>query len=210
MKFVKYILPVVILTSCSPEIINMDTAKQQVKNYYESGAYSKEVEQIVDDTIDKLSDTNLSGKSAVVFDVDDTVLSGYEYTKSLGFGFTYPTWKEWMMNEKLKAIPEVKRLYDWLIEKHIHVIFLTGRRDGECSATYDNLVKEGYVAFDTLICRSQYESNVKAADYKPAQRKALTENGYNIVACIGDQWSDISGEFTGIKVKLPNYLYLVH
>ncbi|MFC2134586.1 HAD family acid phosphatase [Bacteroidota bacterium] len=187
----------------------MDSARDQVKEYYESGTYAGEVNQIIDETTQKLSGKKLSENSAVIFDVDDTVLSSYEYTRLLGFGFNYSTWIQWMHDEKLTAIPQVKKIYDWLIEKDISVIFLTGRRAGECNATYNNLIKEGYTKFDTLICRPDRSFDAPASDYKSAERKALTDSGYDIIACFGDQWSDLAGDYTGIKVKLPNYLYQI-
>jgi len=207
MRAIVYALAVIILTGCSQSIINMDTARDQVKHYYESGTYSREVEQIIDETLNELSKKKFSEKTAVVFDVDDTVLSSYEYTLLLGFGFNYSTWIQWMHDEKLAAIPQVKKMYDWLLEKEVKIIFLTGRRAGECDATYKNLVKEGFTQFDTLICRPDQQFSMAASEYKPAQRKALTEKGYKIIACFGDQWSDLNGDYTGIKVKLPNYLY---
>jgi len=209
MRLTVYIAAAIILTACTTEIINMDTAREQVKNYYESGAYAEETEQIISDAINKISKMELNENSAVVFDVDDTLLSSYEYTSSIGFGFSYPTWKEWIHDERLTAVPQVKKIYDWLVQKNVNIILLTGRRSDECESTYKNLMSEGFTTFDTLICRPAHESKIDAADYKPAQRKALTAKGYEIIACFGDQWSDLNGEYTGLKVKLPNYLYLI-
>ena len=48
-----------------------------------------------------------------------------------------------------------------------------------------------------------------AAEWKEAKREVLVSKGYNIIACIGDQWSDLEGGSTGIKIKLPSYLYLL-
>jgi len=35
------------------------------------------------------------------------------------------------------------------------------------------------------------------------------KKGYEIIANIGDQWSDLVGGNSGYKIKLPNYLYLI-
>lgn len=209
MKSILFGIFIILLTGCSNKIINMDTARDQIKDFYESGKYAEEVKQVIDETLDELAGVETDENSAVVFDVDDTALSSYGYTSSIGFGFSYSTWKEYMTEGKLTAIPEVKKIYNWLIDKDVNVIFITGRQADEYDATYNNLVKEGYTTFDTLIVRPAHESKIDAADYKPAQRKALTQKGYDIIACFGDQWSDLSGDYTGIKVKLPNYLYLV-
>lgn len=51
---------------------------------------------------------------------------------------------------------------------------------------------------------------VQAAEYKSARRTSfVVEENYNIVGCVGDQWSDLQGPYTGFKVKIPNYLYFL-
>jgi len=45
--------------------------------------------------------------------------------------------------------------------------------------------------------------------YKTNERNKLVEKGYEIVATIGDQYSDILGTNHGIQIKLPNYQYIV-
>lgn len=201
------LLVLLAVSSCSSEMMNMDTVRNQMRNYYESGRYAEEVEKIINETKNELSVAEFPENAAVVFDVDDTVLSSYEYTRLMGFGFNYSSWIQYMHDGRLSSIPQVKRMYEWLLEKEVKIIFLTGRRAGECDATYNNLVKEGFTQFDTLICRPDHQFSMPASEYKPAQRQALTESGYNIIACFGDQWSDLSGNNTGLKVKLPNYLY---
>jgi hypothetical protein len=34
-----------------------------------------------------------------------------------------------------------------------------------------------------------------------------TNKGYDIIISVGDQWTVLEDDFTGIKVKLPYYLY---
>ena len=50
---------------------------------------------------------------------------------------------------------------------------------------------------------------LSAAVFKTARRAQLTQQGFNIVANFGDQWSDVVGDCSGFRVKLPNYIYLV-
>ena len=44
---------------------------------------------------------------------------------------------------------------------------------------------------------------------KSSKRKELVERGYDIIGTVGDQRSDIDGPYSGIQVKIPNYLYLI-
>jgi predicted secreted acid phosphatase len=50
---------------------------------------------------------------------------------------------------------------------------------------------------------------MSAGVFKNYERSVLADKGYEIVINVGDQWSDFEGENNGLKVKLPNYLYLI-
>jgi len=46
--------------------------------------------------------------------------------------------------------------------------------------------------------------------YKSDVRKQLEEEGYRIWGNVGDQWSDIKGDYLGNRTfKLPNPMYFV-
>ncbi len=199
--------------SCSSaptlQIINLDAAKNAVQGYYESGAFERECERIIDDAINRLETIPLKKNMTVVFDIDETALSNYDHTKEIGFGYVPKLWTEWLLKADAKAIPQTKRFYDWLISKNIGVIFLTGRYEETRDATIKNLFDQGYTKFDTLIVRRNDERTIPAAKFKALKREELVMKGYEIIACIGDQWSDLIGGNTGYKIKLPNYLYLI-
>ncbi len=196
-------------TESSLRIMNLEAAKNAVTAYYKSGEYDRECSKIIDEAESYLDGKKVTDKSAVVFDVDDTALSNYEQTKSIGFGYIYKLWSEYILEGKAPAIKETKKFYDYLVSMNIHVIFLTGRTERFRDATKKNLLYCGYTKFDTLIVRSDAEKNIPAAEFKTIKREELTKKGYDIIACIGDQWSDLVGGNTGYKIKLPNYLYLI-
>lgn len=210
MKFPFLILAALVLQNCSREIVNLDTAKEIVREYYENGQYDKEVTEIINEAKEKLSKLNPGDDSVVVFDIDDTAISGYEYTEEIGFGYFREHWRKWAEEADAPAIKQVKEFYNWLIERKIHVIFLTGRIEDVRDVTHKNLIYSGYTKYDTLICRNSDQRKIPAAEYKTTVRTQLTEKGYNIIACIGDQYSDLEGEYTGLKIKIPNYLYLTN
>jgi acid phosphatase len=189
--------------------MNLGAAKNAVQAYYESGEFDRECANIIDDAIDQIEEIKLTGKPTIVFDIDETAFSNYEYTKEIGFGYVYKLWNEWQQKGIAPAIKDTKRFYDYLISKNIHVIFITGRYLEVGEATKRNLLEQGYTKFDTLIIRSESERKIPAAEWKAAKREELVSKGYNIIACIGDQWSDLVGGNAGIKIKLPSYLYLL-
>jgi len=213
-KFLALITIVVLLNNCNsvstPQgLMNLSDAKVLVQNYYESGTFDAECKQIIDDAIAQIEKIKLSDSSAVVFDIDETALSNYDLTKEIGFGFRADLWDAWLQKASAKAIPQTKRFYDWLISKNIRVIFLTGRSEKEREASAKNLYNEGYTKYDTLIVRNPDEKKIPAAEFKAGKRERLTRKGYKIIACVGDQWSDLVGGNAGIKIKLPNYLYII-
>ena len=202
---------VIFISGCSSstDIINLDLAKKHVKDYYENGTFERECEKIINAAKNEISGIALENNSTVIFDVDDTALSNYEYTKNIGFGYSHSVWDEWINSGKSGAIPQVKQFYNWLITKNIKVVFITGRNANTYTATKNNLFNAGYTIFDTLIVRNDAEKKLPAAEFKSMKREELTQRGYKIIAGIGDQTSDLEGKYVGIKIQLPNYLYII-
>lgn len=189
-------------------LINLTHAKNRVTAYYEKGEYNEELKKIVDEALAEFKDYEFTDSTAVVFDIDETTLSNYEHIKEINFGYKSDIWDAWVLKEKATAIEEVKRLYDFFVEHDVNIFFITGRKEHTCGATYNNLMKAGYSRIDTLICKPQVKG-LKAADYKPKHRENLSKMGYDIIATIGDQYSDLDGGYTGKEIKLPNYMYEV-
>jgi acid phosphatase len=205
-----FLLSVALFSHCSSDkIINLGEAKNIVQTYYESGEFDLECSKIIDDAISYFNKKKMSEKSVVVFDIDETALSNYQYTKEIGFGYINKSWNEWQQKAKAPAIKNTKRFYDYLISKNVRVVFLTGREAEAREATQRNLIEQGYTKFDTLIVRSEVERNLSAASFKLQKRNELVRNGYDIIASVGDQSSDFTGGNTGYEIKLPNYLYLL-
>lgn len=199
------------LTNCcsSPEILDLRTAKDLVENYYESGEYDKELNEIYSEARKQVEKIKITNRSAAIFDVDDTALSNYEISKRLDFGYDYQIVQDWVMKAKLPAIKQTLEFYNYLKSKGVKLIFLTGRQSEEYDATFRNLIETGYTDFDTLIVRNERARKIGAALFKSTTRKDLTEKGYDIILCVGDQLSDLEGAYTGIKIKIPNYLYQI-
>lgn len=202
-----FIVTILLWDCSSNQLINLRIAKDVVKDYYESGKYDEELNKIYSQAKSQIEKIKIKNNSAAIFDVDETALSNYEISKRLDFGYDYKIVQDWVMSAKLPAIKQTLDFYNYLKSKGIKLIFLTGRQSEEYDATYQNLVEQGYRDFDTIIVRSERERKTGAAEFKSQKRKELTAKGYEIIICVGDQWTDLEGSYTGIKVKLPNYLY---
>ncbi|MBZ0198471.1 MAG: HAD family acid phosphatase, partial [Ignavibacteriaceae bacterium] len=157
----------------------------------------------------KFNSPNITANPAVVFDVDETALTNYEIIHASDFGYVREIWNSWVAQSTGPANKPVKRLYDYFVKKEIKIIFLTGRTEEKYEATFKNLINAGYTKFDTLVVLSKEYSKLGSAEFKSDIRKKFTEKGYNIIATVGDQYPDINGANTGLKIKIPNYLYLV-
>lgn len=58
--------------------------------------------------------------------------------------------------------------------------------------------------------RTAADKGKGAVVYKSGIRKQLAEEGYRIWGNVGDQWSDLQGDFSGNRTfKLPNPMYFV-
>jgi acid phosphatase len=199
------------LFSCAAEKkpVNLSIAREEVKQYYESGKYDEELNQVIEEAKSKFDKVQYKENSVVIFDVDETALDNFELAEKMGFGYSYEMNKKWNAELKAPAINQVKELYEFLLSKGSKIIFLTGRNFYEYEVTYQNLVKEGYTVFDSLITQIGDETKMKAKDFKSGKRIWLTKQGYDIAGTVGDQWSDLEGFYHGIQVKIPNYLYLI-
>ncbi len=195
--------------SKSEELINLALVKEQIKDYHKNGKYNSDLKMIVKKAKDEFGRIVPKDNSLVIFDIDETSLSNYQFGLDYDFGFNDNIWDIWVSSKKATAIKEVKGLYDMLLSKGFKVAFITGRNRSHYDATKENLISEGYTKFDTLITRRMDALKTTAVDYKSKERKQLVENGYVIAGTIGDQFSDLEGPYHGIQVKLPNYQYIV-
>jgi len=116
---------------------------------------------------------------------------------------------KWVHTGSAPAINQTLATYHLLLSRGYRIVFLTGRSHLVSDITASNLKRAGYNQYSQLITRNDDELKLSAAVFKTARRAQLTQQGYNIVANFGDQWSDVAGDCSGFRVKLPNYIYLV-
>lgn len=204
-----YIITIaLVFSSCDKNIENLSVSKSRVIDYYESGEYEDNLQAALEPAYEFLSERADVVNPAVIFDVDETILSNYDYIKSIDFGYERKLWDDYLANIDAKPINSTVDLYKSLIEKNIAVIFLTARSQETYHHTFENLKSVGIDKFDTLICRAEEYEKISSSEFKELERIRLTETGYNIIMCVGDQDSDMQGKNTGVKIKLPNKMYI--
>lgn len=215
LKKLTYVLTLLVMTlflqncknECSHETENLDVSKKNIANYYESGLYETDLDKALEPAYEALK-KSYNKNAAIIFDVDETILSNYNYIKSINFGYESDLWNIYLKEGSADPIDKTVEFYKKAVESGLSVIFLTARTSESCEHTYDNLISSGITEFDTLICKGPEFEGLPSQQFKETERRLLTEAGYDIVMCVGDQPTDLAGENTGVKIKLPNKLYI--
>lgn len=192
----------------SQDLKNLSLAKDALKHYYTTSYYS-DVDSMIRLAYKKLENTPVPEKSCAVFDVDETTLDNYQEIASLDFGYRPDLWDNWIYSASANAIKPVKEFYDSLKSRGVRLIFVTGRDTRHYDATKKNLELAGYTGFDTLIVKDGHGTYSSTGEYKKEIRHRLEQKGYKILICVGDQESDFNGFSGPIRVKIPNFIYLV-
>ncbi|HRE41290.1 MAG TPA: HAD family acid phosphatase [Ignavibacteria bacterium] len=176
--------------------------------YYNSGGFDNEINDISDHYISLLQNISVTeGKSAIVFDLDETLLSNIKlYERNTEWYDT--TWSNWVKGLNSFAMP-TKKIYDFAKEKGFKIILITGSPDTLEEYIKENLKRNGYDGYDTLICRPPQFYTTTALEYKSHFRKLFSESGLTIEANCGDQYSDMGGGYSGIFMRIPNYIYYI-
>ena len=168
---------------------------------------------------------------AIVLDADDTTLWTYDMeVADMHFVFDPAEQDVWVHDERFPATPSMTNLVSVAERSGCTVIGLTGRNEAQQTATIDNLHRVGFPQFAaeqdghrtyftkwTGTGTSQQPSYVHCAtakcttiEYK-SQTRAFIESraggSYDIVANVGDQYSDLIGGSADRSVKLPNPTY---
>lgn len=144
-------------------------------------------------------------KPAIVFDVDETLLSNW--TAIVADGFVYgPKSQAEAVDEIGTAIKPSLDLYNLAKAKGIDVFLITGRPEAQRDHTASNLTREGFTGYKQLVLKPAGFTGTTVA-YKAGARKAIEDQGYDILATVGDQYSDLAGGYADSAFKLPNPFY---
>jgi predicted secreted acid phosphatase len=146
-------------------------------------------------------------KLAIVFDIDETTLSNYSAIEADEFTFGTNSQNE-AQNQVGEAIDPSLALFNLAKKKKIAIFLITGRRENVRTPTEQNLAREGYTGYKRLFLKPQ-DSTASTVDYKSGAREDIEDQGYRIVANVGDQYSDLAGGHGDVVFKLPNPFYFL-
>ncbi|MFG2125712.1 HAD family acid phosphatase [Streptomyces sp. NPDC048710] len=126
-------------------------------------------------------------KQAIVFDIDNTTLE-------TDFGFSYPQ----------PANKPVLNVAEYAQEHGVSLFFVTARPGIIYWPTEYNLEHDGYDV-SGLYVRGLFDLFKDVAAYKTAQRVDIENQGYTIIANVGNSATDLSGGHAEKTFKLPDY-----
>src|SRR5688572_21677385 len=99
-------------TSGRREPLNLSTAKDAVVRYVDSGGYERDLAMVAVRATawleERAARRGPSERLAVVFDVDETVLSNYGHMRAIEFGYEPNDWHAWVERAEAPAIASVR------------------------------------------------------------------------------------------------------
>ncbi len=193
------------------EPANLSALKAEIVGYVRSGDYEREVEGVARAAEQwvaaRVASRQAGERLAVVFDVDETLLSNWPLMHRLDLGYVPAEWTRWVDAAEAPAIEPVRRLFRAVREKGVEVVVLTGRTERDRPATERNLRAIGCGDYAAFVCMPDGAKESTAA-FKTAARRRLADQGFVFIANVGDQMSDLVGGYAEKTFKLPGPFYL--
>lgn len=190
------------------ELGNFGAHKRLIVEFHDSGEWEAQIDAITAQARERLdAELATARRPAIVLDVDDTALSTFAVQRRLGFGWVPSHWTQWVETGVAPAHLGVLALYRHALDRGVAVFFVTGRRERLREATERQLRAAGYDHWAELHLKPDDYTERSVVPYKAGVRRAIEEQGFEIVLNMGDQWSDLKGGFTRATFKLPNPMY---
>lgn len=143
----------------------------------------------VSDRVKKLVNEN---EGAVVFDIDETLITGREYEGRIFFIK--------QAQGKLRPIKEMIDLHNWIQQQGRKTFIITARRPHMMNVTVENLKKAGLRGQAKLYMKP---IGMDKVEFKSGVRRHI-ELDTPIIANIGDQQTDLDGGHSMETFLLPS------
>ncbi len=204
-----------------PQPANVGDAGAAARAYHDSGAYARGLA-----TVGKqagawiAAHAHAAKKPALVLDIDETALSNWEiivrddFGRPIGGPCDLSTdapcgWAAWDQLGRDPAIGATLDVFNLARAHGVTVFFITGRPENQRDATERNLKAAGYDGYEHLYMVPDGAHFASAADFKTPIRAQIEQQGYTIIANIGDQPSDLLGGHSQKDFLLPDPFYRV-
>lgn len=141
--------------------------------------------------LDQTLSKPLSGKLAIVVDIDETVLDNSPFEARCIVNKTvYPKgWSEWIAESNAVAIPGAVEFLNYTTSKNVEVFYISNRKVDEMQATIINLKKAGFPLAD------EKHLMLKTSTSNKEERRLNLLKTHNIIMLIGDNLNDFTNIF---------------
>ena len=191
---------------------NLGLLKERVREFMDSPEYFAEIEPVARDAVEFIAERAAQRAEdeelAIVLDIDETSLSNYPHIRKMDFAFSDDHWDAWLLEARCPPILPVLEIHRAARAHGVAVFFLSGRKEFSRKATARNLEATGFGGFEGLILKTD-DSTEATSEFKARERGKLADAGWTIIACVGDQESDLTGGNTGRTFKVPNPAYFI-
>jgi len=200
---------------------NVGDARDAARAYHDSGAYDRDLAAVARQADEWIAArSGAAPRPALVLDIDETALSNWEvivrddFGRPIGGPCDLATdapcgWAAWDQLGRDPAIAPTLDLFRQARRRGIDVFFITGRPENQRAATERNLRASGYAGYARLFMVPNGAHYASAADFKGPVRAQIEQLGYQIIANVGDQPSDLHGGHAERDFLLPNPFYRV-
>jgi len=200
--------------------LNLGPVKDMLREYHQKN-YDMDVAAVFDSAKKYIERAAAQVKRpALVLDIDETSLTNWPNLLADDFGFVAAGpcdalpigpcgFNQWILKGSAKAIEPARRLFEAAKAEGVAVIFITGRTDNQRDITILNLDHAGFDGWTELRTRPDRDDLSTVQEFKTAERSKVEAEGYTIIANVGDQFSDLDGEHSGCRFKVPNPFYFI-
>jgi predicted secreted acid phosphatase len=189
--------------------------------YHNSGAYDRDLAAVSNEASTWVAERAPQVKKpALVLDIDDTALSNWEVIVANDFGRVIDGpcrnlpkgpcgWQEWDLLSRSTVIQPTQHLFQKARDLNVAVFFITGRPEAQRAATERNLRATGFGGYERIYMVPDGAHFASAANFKTPVREQIEQQGYTIIANMGDQPSDLAGGHAEKTFQLPNPFYRI-
>lgn len=191
---------------------NLTLLKWQCIEWHNSGAYARafaEAAAPARKTLEHYLRGETPRNYAVVFDIDETLLSNWPYLNATQFAIAPETFAAWTKRERAIALQPTREIYARALAFQIPIFLVTGRDESLREATRRDLEEAGFWGWGGLFMKPPGYRDASIIPFKSGVRKMLVEQGREIILNLGDQESDLAGGYARHRFKLPNPFYFI-
>jgi hypothetical protein len=209
------------LVTVGSQPINVGDTKNVATTYHDDGSYDRGLAEVDDRAAAWIAErAPLVPKPALVLDIDETALSNWEVIRADDFGrviggpcTALPEgpcgWASWDQLGRDPPIVQTLRVAQLAMSKGVAVFMITGRPENQRAATERNLRNAGYGGYTRMYMVPDGAHFASAVDFKTPRRIEIEQQGYQIIANIGDQPSDLIGGHAERVFLLPDPFYRI-